>query len=50
LTKKEEEVSILKQNSKIHKYTLLDTEYKQLNEDYNRLKDQYGVLNQKFNE
>jgi len=48
ISTKDDEINNLKQNTKVSKYSELESEFKQTFEDFNRLKDQYGILNQRF--
>lgn len=48
ISTKDDEINNLKQNTKVTKYSELESEFKQTLDDFNRLKDQYGILNQNF--
>jgi len=50
LNSRDEEIHNLKLNTKISKFSALESDYKQTLEDFNRLKDQYAILNQNYNE
>ena len=50
LSHKEEEIKILKQNSKVGKFSNLEIEFNQLNEEFNVLKEHNTQLNQNYTE